>query len=980
MRRAIDFFINLIKQVPLLPITILSAIPFALLQDYRPWQPSAHGAAQGVHGVLNSTFNPSVGQYIVVILVVITVVDAARGMIDDLRHGRAGVDILAIIAILSTLAVQEYWASWAVVLMVWSGDAIEAFAQSKAESNLSALASAAPQIAHIVVLPGVGAHSPHEVPSEQGGSSRGGSKPDGTIFRSVEKIVEKTMEQVIEQTEEKSAGKTVDKVTGGMPGKTQRRATGYTAERVPQNTAGTALPDVNGGVMEPTRAAQEPDDRTTSSTSRSVPPIHSPESHLRTVQVEEVGLGDVLAVLPGETIPVDGKLLSGSATLDLSNINGEPVPREVYAGALVMSGAINGSTVLTMRTTQLSKDSQYQRILELVSSARDSRAQVVKTADRLAVPFTVISLLIAGIAWMLSGSATRFAQVLVLATPCPLLIAAPVAYMAGTGRLAKSGILIKTQEVLERLGQVSHIFFDKTGTLTVKKPQVVRVDMMPSRTGEAGGAQSSVIEDVRQAGIISGCVRDRDIARGTSRMSHGDPAESNVNSSSAMPHAISDGDATGNQSVIAGETTNILGGGVSDSQMSATVQKADASTRTDNGTNADNAPEAESTGEAILDTDHLLMLAGVVETYSVHILAQGIAQAGNEAMQRMRKRAEATDGVQGKRRARAYPVVKHIHEDSGNGVSGEINGLLVKVGRLAYVTDGSSGTDDASFDGAKVGNQTSDATDQTNDATEMRRQLDAANFFPESICKAPAPDEMVSYVSINSRLMARIVLRDVPRSNAEQSIMRLRKLGIRHLTMLTGDKQDSAQIVANEVGIDDVYAELLPEDKLNAIMNGEYETGNRGSDDRICDLNDSPDKNANVQQDRAQRYRAQRHMKSQVARPITMMVGDGVNDAPVLAAADIGMAITDGTSTAASQSAQVVIMNDDIGAVPTAISIARRTRRVMLQAIITGLGLAVVGMVLAAFNLIPVVVGAFLQEAIDVVSILWALTALIDRE
>ena len=141
---------------------------------------------------------------------------------------------------------------------------------------------------------------------------------------------------------------------------------------------------------------------------------------------------------------------------------------------------------------------QYQRILELVSSAQNSRATVVKTADILAVPFTVISLVIACVAWGVSGVPTRFAQVLVLATPCPLLIAAPVAYMAGTGRLAKAGILIKAQEILENLGRVSHIFFDKTGTLTVKQPQVVRVDLLP----DAGaGIPMRVTEDEERDGL-----------------------------------------------------------------------------------------------------------------------------------------------------------------------------------------------------------------------------------------------------------------------------------------------------------------------------------------------------------------------------------------------------------------------------------------------------------------------------------------------
>ena len=183
------------------------------------------------------------------------------------------------------------------------------------------------------------------------------------------------------------------------------------------------------------------------------------------------------------------------------------------------------------------------------------------------------------------------------------------------------------------------------------------------------------------------------------------------------------------------------------------------------------------------------------------------------------------------------------------------------------------------------------------------------------------------------------MLRDVPRANAKAVLAKLHELGVTELAMLTGDKRASANIIASEVGIDEVHAELFPEDKVAAVRAA---TG--------------------------------------AGKTVTMMVGDGVNDAPVLAVADIGVAMTDGTSTAASESAQVVIMNDDIAAVPRAIAIARRTKRVMLQAVIAGLVLATIGMIAAAFNLIPVVVGAFLQEAIDVVSILWALTALIDRD
>lgn len=772
MRRIID----LCKRVPLLPITIICALPIALLWNFRPW-----GHSLG-------SLDPSLGQYLIIALVAYTVIDTIIGMVDDLRHGHVGVDILAVIAILSTVAVGEYWAAWTVVLMVWSGEAIEEYAQSKAESNLTALIKAAPQTAHITTLPGVGAES----------------------------------------------------------GKTQSGEDGF--HKTASATGGTA------DSADTSDSASAAASNVSSDSNASV--ASSDNMHFRTVPVEEVKLDDVLTVLPGETVPVDGVLMSGQATLDLSNINGEPVPREVFAGARVMSGAVNGSTAFTMRATQLSHDSQYQRILELVSSAQNSRATVVKTADILAVPFTVISLVIACVAWGVSGVPTRFAQVLVLATPCPLLIAAPVAYMAGTGRLAKAGILIKAQEVLENLGRVSHIFFDKTGTLTVKQPQVVRVDLLPD-----AGADIPV-------------------------------------------HAT----ATG----MAATGAEHAGVGV----------------------------EAGAT-HARIDKDHILMLAGVVETYSVHILSKGIVKAGAAALDRLHDRYDkgnrncaqpATDP--GHRRG-DYPVVKNIHEDAGKGISGTVNGLNISVGRFAYVTQ------------AQV-----DAGLQPQSATPL-------DFFPDSRFGGLAPDEMATYVAVNGKLAARIVMKDVPRPNAKESLQRLRGLGVERLTMVTGDKEPSARIIADEVGITDVHAELLPEDKVNTVRSA--------AQDKVA-----------VQPwwDRI----IQKLVGESTTRPVSMMVGDGVNDAPVLAAADIGMAMTDGTTTAASESAQVVIMNDDIACVPKAIAIARRTKRVMLQAVVAGLSLAIVGMVCAAFNLIPAVVGAFLQEAIDVVSILWALTALLDRE
>ena len=720
MSALIRFFtkiLDICKLVPMLPVVVIAAIPLALLGDWRPW-----GNAMAIP-VLG---NPGFGQWLVIALVLIIVIDTVRGMIDDLRHGQVGVDLLAVVAILSTVAVAEYWASWAVTLMITSGEAIEEYAQAKAERSLTALMEAAPQTAHVVNLPGVG----------RGSAADKGDSSDG--FRRV-------------------------------------------------------------GSASAAAAAHRFD----------------------TVPVEQVQLGDVLMVLPGETVPVDGELLSGTATLDLSNINGEPVPREVFAGARVMSGAVNGSTALTMRATQVAADSQYQRILELVASAQESRPAVVKTADRLAVPFTVLSLVIAGVAWAVSGVPTRFAQVLVLATPCPLLIAAPVAYIAGTGRLAAAGVLIKAQDVLENLGRVTQVFFDKTGTLTVKQPQVVRVEMLPGAAAQ-------------------------------------------------------------------------------------------------------------------LDGDHVLMMAGVVESYSVHILSKGIAKAGTEAMARLRRQSENDGRLCPEPDAvwfgvgREHPVVKDINEEAGKGVSGEVNGHVVRVGRLSFAAAG------------KDGFLTAGSTDPAGPRHDPRPGTEAAGGTEEDILTRFGllqPDEMASYVSIDGQLIARIVLRDVPRANAKTALAKLHALGVARLAMLTGDKRASADIIANEVGIDEVHAELFPEDKVAAVKSA-AEDGNA----------------------------------------VTMMVGDGVNDAPVLAVADIGVAMTDGTSTAASESAQVVVMTDDIAAVPRAIAIARRTKRVMLQAVIVGLALAVIGMIVAAFDLIPVVVGAFLQEAIDVVSILWALTALIDRD
>nr|WP_018142762.1 heavy metal translocating P-type ATPase [Alloscardovia criceti] len=643
--------------------------------------------------------------WIVVALVIVTVGDTLIGMIEDIKNGHVGLDVLAVVAIISALAVGEYWASWTVVLMIYSGSVIEAYAQSSAKHNLTMLMKSAPSIAH--------------------------------------------------------------RFAGG-------------------NAEGSDIEDVD---------------------------------------VSEVQVMDLLLVKPGETVPVDGVVMSDRAVVNLSMINGEPLPQTVRNAQRVPSGAINDSESFTLRATAAAADSQYQRILSLVEAAQNSRPASVRTADLLAVPFTVVAFTLAGIAWFLSGNPVRFAEVLVLATPCPLLIAAPVAYLGGTSRLAASGVLVKGQEIIEQLTKVTQIFFDKTGTLTVKQPQVVRVER-----------------------------------------AHDERAN--------LWNHISD--------------------------------------------------------------DMLLSAVGVVESYSIHILAQGIASAGKKARDRVTDEQLAQFDVDD---------VSQVVERSGMGVTAQVSGHTVKVGRFAFVLG------EAPNQGFKKSNSSAPARKYVLQANEQKAPVrgtlpDVAKQREDAITSHDIfsdlePASMAAYVSIDGDVVGRIILRDVPRANAADTVKTLRDLGVTHISMLTGDSQDSAYRIAEQVGINqkDVYTKLLPENKQRILHNSRQNT-----------------------------------------HAITMMVGDGVNDAPVLASADIGVAITDGSSTAASETAHMVIMNDDVSLIPKSILIARRTQNVMYQAVIIGLALATIGMIVASFGVIPAVLGAFGQEAIDVISIMWALNAVRDKK
>lgn len=734
--------------------------------------------------LINFDFNVqislTIGQSIITCLVLYTCVKSLLSMIDDLAHGTLGIDLLAFVALLATLCIGEFWASYLIVVMVFTGEAIEDFAQDAAQKNLSLLVNASPQTAHLMTLPGIVC----------GESCEQCALLDHSHFR---KVSDESSLEALQEHKDFTSCESCKKCHNN-------------SKECP--------------ILQEVKSSSQ-------------------LQRYKTVPVEDLKIGNVIVVLPGETVPVDGELLSGSAVLDTSAINGESLPREVFAGAQVLSGCVNGGVVLIMRVTKLSQNSQYQKIMKLVESARSSKAAVVRFADMLSVPFTVLSFVIAGVAWAASGQALRFAQVLVLATPCPLLIAVPVAFMAGTGRLAKLGIVVKSQDVLEQLSRVTDVFFDKTGTLTVKQPQVVRVDLA-------------------------------------------------------------------------------------------------------NHQNSENQENQENSGLQ----NRILMFAGVLETYSQHILAGGIAKAGSDLWQNTHPSA-----VPQLPSVREYPVISGVKETAGQGICASVDGVNVRVGRKKYVLQASAGNSE----------------DESQATEDKAKRANVENISKiESNFEELSADEMATYVSFDGKLVGRIVLKDAPRENAKSTIQKLKEFGVRSISMLTGDGLQAAQTIAKSVGIEHVKANLLPEDKLECVKQHYKNTDSVNADNKYSEGSTS------LLSTDAFDFSGGKTQKCS----ITMMVGDGVNDAPVLAAANIGVALTDGTDTAASECAQVVIMNNNIYAVANAVSVAKHTKRVMVQAVMLGIGLAVISMIAAAFGLIPAVLGAMMQEMIDVVSILWALTAL----
>ncbi|WP_030842254.1 heavy metal translocating P-type ATPase [Streptomyces hygroscopicus] len=482
------------------------------------------------------------------------------------------------------------------------------------------------------------------------------------------------------------------------------------------------------------------------------------DAGVNTVPLAEVRIGDLLVVGPGEVVPVDGRVASAVAVLDESVLTGEPLHIERARDEAVRSGVINAGGAFDLRATATERDSTYAEIVRLARQAGAESAPVVRLADRYAAWFLPLSLAVAGLAWLLSGSAVRAVAVLVVATPCPLLLAAPVAIVSGLSRASRLGVVIRGGGALESLGRARTLLLDKTGTLTGGRPRVLDV------AGAPGWKPARV-----------------------------------------------------------------------------------------------------------------LRLAASLDQYSPHVLAHAIVDAARE-------------------RGLELPAASNVTEDPGRGASGTVDGHRASIGRI----------------------DTTGAVPSWARAVDNRALLDGA---------------AVAWLTVDGHVAGALLLRDPIRSDAPRTLRHLRAAGIERIMMLTGDRAEPAHEVAAVLGLDGVRAELSPAEKVAAV--------------------------------RAERDRA-----------ATVMVGDGVNDAPALAAADVGVAMGARGSTASSEAADIVLTTDRVDRLADAVAIAGRARRIAVQSALGGMLLSLAAMAAAAAGLLPPAAGALLQEGIDVAVILNALRAL----
>ncbi|MEU8120435.1 heavy metal translocating P-type ATPase [Spirillospora sp. NPDC049024] len=483
------------------------------------------------------------------------------------------------------------------------------------------------------------------------------------------------------------------------------------------------------------------------------------ETGLVTVDVSEVRPGELLLVRSGETVPVDGLVENGTAVLDESTLTGESLPVERPAGDVVRGGTVNSGGPFDLRATNDARSSTYAGIVRLAEEAAAENAPFIRMADRYSAVFIPVTLVLAGAAWIAAADPVRAVAVLVVATPCPLILAAPIAFVSGLSRCARRGVVVKGGSTLERLAGARVLLFDKTGTVTTGRP-----------------ALSEIIP--------------------------ADPA----------------------------------------------------------------------------GREDPLFLAASLDQVSPHVLASAIVRGARERGMRL---AEPSD----------------VEERAGRGVRGTVEGRRVSVGKASW-----AGRADAAW-------------------------LDRVRG------RAAARGAITVFVGVDGRLAAVLLLRDRMRPDAPRTFRLLRRTGIGRAVMVTGDRADVAGPIAELVGADTVHAGLSPAGKVEVA-------------------------------------------RDESARAPTVMVGDGVNDAPALAAAGVGVALGARGATASSEAADVVITVDRLERLAETLAIARRTRSVARQSVLAGMGLSLAAMIVAALGFLTPAAGALLQEGIDVAAILSALRVL----
>ena len=484
------------------------------------------------------------------------------------------------------------------------------------------------------------------------------------------------------------------------------------------------------------------------------------DGELRTRPIGTVVLGDRLFVKTGEVVPVDG-VLEGDAVLDESALTGESRPMERPRGDLVRSGALNAGVGFDLHATSTAADSTYAGIVRLVEEAERQKAPAVRLADRYALIFVPVTLVLAGGAWAISGDPIRALSVLVVATPCPLILAVPIAVVAGISRAAKRGIIVKGGGALETLARGKTLLFDKTGTLTSGIPQVA---------------------DVETFGAI--------------------------------------------------------------------------------------------------DAGELFRLAASLDQVSPHVLATAIVRAARERDLEL-----------------SFP--EDVTERYGAGIGGVVDGRKVSLGKAGFVTGGGP---------------------LPRRAREVRRRtmMDGSSSV---------------FVGVDGEVAGALVIDDPIRPDTPRVIRALRRSGIERVVMVTGDHPDVAESVGAALGVDRILSERAPDEKVEAV-------------------------------------------KAEREHGVVIMVGDGLNDAPALAAADVGVAMGARGATASSEAADVVLVVDRLDRLVEAIAIARRSRAIAVQSVAIGMGLAFGFMGAAAIGLFGPIAGALIQEGIDVMSILNALRAI----